>query len=99
MFRSLKENMHAVVDLSVILMIGIAFAGMMVLGYVLWVVVSELNDNISGSSLGSWVQRDANNTLVNVTTGFDSAVNLILVAVTIFILALAISALLLLRQR
>ena len=39
----------------------------------------------------------ANNTLSNITAGFDNAVSLLLVAITIFILAIAISSLLMLR--
>jgi hypothetical protein len=37
--------------------------------------------------------------MTNITTGFDNAIALILVAITIFILAIAISALLMLRGR
>lgn len=97
MFRSLKEDVRAVIDLGVVLMIGIAFAGMVVLGFVMYVVVAALDDNLPSDP--TWWGRDSNSTMLNITTGFDSAINLILVAITIFILALAISALLLLRRR
>ena len=86
--RSLFKNCHAVVDLGVVLMIVVAFASLMVISYIIYQITS---------SLGATGQ--AANTIANVTTGFDNAISLILVAITIFILALAISALLLLRGR
>ena len=88
--RSLKDNVHGMIDLGVILMIGIAFVGLMVVAYIIWTIDGQL-DVTAGSS--------ADQSLANVTTGFDSAVNLLLIAITIFILAIAISALLMLRGR
>jgi hypothetical protein len=86
--RSLKENIQAQVDLGVVLMIGIAFCGLMVIAYIIYSLKTQLNP--TGAAL---------NTITNITTGFDNAISLILVAITIFILAIAISALLLLRGR
>ena len=84
--RSLLNNVHGVVDLGVVLMIGIAFAALMVISYIIFTLVDKLN------ATGA-----AARTLANITTGFDDAIALILVAITVFILAIAISALLLLR--
>ena len=86
--RKLIESTHAVIDMSVVIMIGIAFAALMVVAYIIWTLKAQLNP--TGNSLRS---------ITNITTGFDSAVSLILVAITIFILAIAISALLMLRGR
>jgi len=86
MFR--KLDCRAVIDMGVVLMIGIAFASLMVIAYIIFALKDQLNP--TGSAL---------NTINNITTGFDDAVALILVAVTIFILAIAISALLMLRGR
>jgi hypothetical protein len=86
--RSLKNNIRAIINIELILMIGIAFAGMMVGAFIIWTLVDSLG-----------ATGDAALSIANITTGFDSTVNLLLVAITIFILALAISALLLLRQR
>ena len=69
-------------------MVGIAFAGLMVIAFILY----EVKDSLSATG-------DALNTVTNVTKGFDDAVALILIAITIFILAIAISALLMLRGR
>jgi large-conductance mechanosensitive channel len=97
MLRSLKDNITAMVDLGVVLMIGIAFAGLMVGAYIIWTLVNQLT---IGSAIGdATMQANATSSIANVTSGFDNAVNLILVAITIFILAIAISALLMLRGR
>ena len=88
--RNLKNNVKGVINLSIVLMIGIAFVGLSIGAF----IVYTLRD-----SLGVTDASDAGRTITNVSTGFDSTINLVLVAITIFILALAISALLLLRQR
>ena len=96
--RSLRENAHAMVDLSVVLMIGIAFVALMVVAYILFNLQSQLfGTAISGSTSASY--NESYRQSHNITEGFDDAVALILVAVTIFILAIAISALLILRGR
>ena len=86
--RSFKDNLQGVVDLSVVLMIGIAFVGLMVVAYIVWTIKDQLN-----------ATGEAATSIQNITTGFDDAVNLLLIAITIFILAIAISALLMLRGR
>ena len=89
--RSLRDNLYGVVDLSVVLMIGVAFAALMVIAYIIWTLKGQLTETTSSA------QQNAS--LTNITGGFDDAVNLLLVAITIFILAIAISALLMLRGR
>lgn len=86
--RSLLDSTRAAVDLGVVLMIGVVFAALMVIAYIIW----TLDDQLGATG-------DAANSIANVTGGFDDAVNLILVAITIFILAIAIAALLMLRGR
>ena len=95
--RSLKENICGVVDLSIILMIGIAFAGLAVGAYIVWVLFGQLWHTPTGADSAAY--NASYTQAVNITTGFDNAIALILVAVTVFILALAISALLMLRGR
>lgn len=87
--RSLKEQAEAMVDLSVVLMIGIAFVGLMVVAYIVWTIKDQLITTSTSS--------EVNSSIANITAGFDDSVNLLLIAVTIFILAIAISALLMLR--
>ena len=86
--RKFWQTKDAVVDLSVVIMIGIVFAALMVIAYINFTLEDQLG-----------ATGDAANTIANITTGFDSAINLILVAITIFILALAIAALLMLRGK
>jgi len=108
--RNLKNALSAVVDLNTVIMIGIAFAGMMVLGYIIWKIKDQLIPSgqyslaltdAGNTSRAAWNAswKDANSSMANITGGFDNAINLILVAITIFILAIAISALLMLRGR
>jgi len=85
------ENTHGVIDLGVVLMIGIAFASLMVIAFIIWTIKDQL--------ITTSTSAETNASIANVTTGFDNAVNLLLVAITIFILAIAISALLMLRGR
>ena len=96
--RSLKKDLVGYVDLGIVLMIGIAFAGMAVGAYIIY----KIKDSLLPSAPGVNTSAAYNRTYYqvgNITSGFDSALNLVLVAVTIFILAVAISALMLLRQR
>jgi len=89
--RSLKDNTFGVIDLGVVLMIGIAFAALMVIAYIIWTVKDQL--------VTTSTTAETNNSIANITGGFDDAVNLMLIAITIFILAIAIGALLMLRGR
>ena len=61
----------------------------MVVAYIIWTVNDTLTTTSSSAA--------QNASLLAITTGFDSAVGLLVVAITIFILALAIGALLMLR--
>ena len=94
--RSLRDDTKAVVDLGVVLMIGIAFAALTVMAFVIW----QLRDQLLPDTPSATTSAAYNSTFFsigNITSGFDDAVALILVAITIFILAIAISALLMLR--
>ena len=95
--RSLKDNLNGVVDLGVVLMIGVSFAALMVIAYIVWVLQDKIT--VTPSATTTTAQNETYVSIQNITTGFDSAISLILVAITIFILAIAISALLMLRVR
>ena len=103
--RSLKDDVSGVIDLGVVLMIGIAFAALIVFAYIIWTIRDQLilDAPIATSSAAYntsyFAQNASRSSLGNVTAGFDNAVNLLLVAITIFILAIAISALMMLRGR
>ena len=102
--KKLVSNVKGIVDLGVVLMIGIVFAGMMALAYLIFTVRDSLlatTPNPTATGAANNATRAHYNTtaasITNITGGFDDAWNLILVAITIFILAIAISALLMLR--
>ena len=105
--KNLKDNCHAVIDLSVVLMVGVAFAALMVVAYIIWTLRDQLiptrpaftNTNNASNLAWNTSNLDTSRSIANVTSGFDNAINLLLVAITIFILAIAIGALLMLRGR
>jgi len=88
MLNKLRQDIHGVVDLGIVLMIVMVFAALLVIGYIMYQLTVSLNPTGAAAA-----------TMKNISTGYDNAVKLILVAITIFILALAISALLILRGR
>ena len=104
MFDKLKQDLHGMVDLGIVITIGIVFAGMTVGAYILWTIYTQLlpSNPTGGTAPYTTTGKAARmfrNQSNNITIGFDNAIALILVAITIFILALALSALLMLRGR
>ena len=106
--RSLQESIHGMVDLGIVLTIGMAFAGLMVIAYIIFTVRDQLLPDgpwVDGAPFTTWTAaQNAShnatwNSVHNITTGWDNAVGLLLVGVTITILAIAIMALLMLRGR
>jgi len=104
--RSLKDDAHAMVDIGLVITIGVVFAGLMVLAYIVWTLIDSLqpegahqnNSYFRGlTETENASYNESWNSLANITSGFDSAVSLLLVANTISILAIAIMALLMLR--
>ena len=98
--RSLRDSVYAMIDLGIVLTIGIVFIGLMIVAYMVWELRDKIapTTNVTNDITGSTWQSQ-NGSVLNITAGFDSAINLILIAVTITILAIAISALLMLRGR
>ena len=74
-----------------ILTIGLVFAGLMILAYVIFTIEDSLVTPETSATV--------NASLANITGGFDDAVNLLIIAITIFILALMIAALYLIKQK
>ena len=104
--KKLLDDTKSMVDLGVVLMIGIAFAALVVIAYIIFTIRDQLlpqgswENNTYFQGLTNTENATYNATwgsVANVTGGFDNAVNLLLVAITIFILAIAIAALLMLR--
>jgi hypothetical protein len=86
--QKLIKAKQGFIDVSVVMTIVTAFIGLMVCSYIIYKVIAQLAP--TGNAL---------TTTNNISAGFDNAINLILVAITIWVLAIAISALLILRGR
>ena len=85
--KILKDK-GAMVDIGVALTIVMVFASLLVVGYVIYQLKVGLNPTGAAA-----------NSVNNISKGYDNAITLILVAVTVWILSLAIGALLMLRGR
>ena len=100
--RSLRDLTTAMVDIGIVLTIGIVFAAIMVIAFIIWTIFDQLLPSGVPTANTSYATDQYNSTyysIANVTNGFDDVVNLMLIAITVFILAIAISALLMLRGR
>jgi len=89
--RSIKDNLQGFVDVGTGIAIGVLFAGLMIVAYIIWTLKDELITSTSGS--------DMNSSIANITTGFDSTITLLLVVVVVWLLALAIMALLVIKKK
>ena len=52
--RTLRENLDSAVDLGVVLMIGVVFAALMVMAYIIWTVQEQLLPYAPGSTPATW---------------------------------------------
>lgn len=91
LLRPIRKDVKAVVNMMIVIEIGIVFAGLTVIAYIIWTMYDQLITPTTSASV--------NSSLGNITQGFDNTVALILVAIAIFVMALMISALLLLKRR
>lgn len=88
--RQFTDNLHGVVDITVAITIGIVFAALMVIAYIIWTLKGQLVTPASSAA--------QNKSIANITAGFDNAVKLLLIAITVAILAIALSYLMMLRS-
>ena len=79
--RSLLNNLKGMISLGSVIVIAVVFVVLMFMAYLIY----KLKDMLGATG-------DALNTVNNVTKGFDSAVNFLVIAVIILIVALAIGA-------
>ena len=89
-FQRFRKDESGFVDVGVGISIGILFAGLMVIAYIIWTLRGQLITTSSPSQL--------NNSIGNITGGFDNMIMLLLIVVTIWLLALAIMALLIIKK-
>jgi len=105
LFDRLIKDTKAFVDVGVGISIGILFAGLMVIAYIIWTLRDQLllADPGTGASAAQnasyWAQNSSRSSLGNITGGFDNTINLLLIVVVIWLLALAIMALLIIKKR
>jgi len=89
--RKLRDEIQGFVDVGVGISIGILFAGLMVIAYIIWTMRDQLITTSSSAAM--------NNSIGNITGGFDNTVTLLLIVVVIWLLALAIMALLIIKKK
>jgi len=89
--RDFRRDVHAALDLAIVISIGIVFAALMIITYIIFTLKSQL--------LSATNDAEAQSVIANITGNFNNTVSLLMIAITVFILALAISALLILAPR
>lgn len=89
--RSLKNSIDAFVDAGVGIAVGILIAALMVIAFIIWTLQSQLITTASPAAM--------NNSIANLTGIFDSAVVLIGIVITVWLLALAIISLIVLKKK
>jgi hypothetical protein len=99
-FRSLKDNLHGVIDITVAISIGVVFAALMVIAYIIWTLrttmVPALKSTDSVATNATW--NPVRNSMGNITGGFDQTIKIIVIAILVSVLAIALSYLMMLRH-
>jgi len=90
--RSLLKDTHGIIDITVAISVGIVFASLMVIAYIIWTLKAQLIKPVLGGTIAM------NNSIYNITQGFDQTVKIIIVAILVAVLAIALSYLMMLRQ-
>jgi uncharacterized membrane protein len=88
--RSLRDNLHGFIDITVAITIGIVFAALMVIAYIIWTLRGQLITTKSPTAL--------NQSIGNITAGFDQTIKIIIIAILVAVLAIALSYLMMLRH-
>lgn len=95
-WKEFKDDVQGFVDIGVGITIGVLFAGLMVIAYIIWTLRDQLLDNLYTPGVST---ARANSSINNITEGFNNAVNLLLIVVVVWLLALAILALLVIKRK
>lgn len=90
-FDKLKDDVRGFIDVGVGIGIGILIAGLMVIAYIIWSLRDQLITTDSSSAM--------NASIGNLTTLFDNAILLIGIVVVVWLLALAIISLIVLKKK
>lgn len=100
--RSLLRDVRGFVDVGIGISIGILFAGLMVIAYIIWTLREQLVPAApTAASPASYnlTYRYIVNSTGNITGGFDNTITLLLIVVVVWLLALAIMALLVIKKK
>lgn len=93
LLRSLRNDMRAFLDITIAIDVGIVFAALMVIAYIIWTLRSTLQSSATGD------QHEMNASILNITGGFDLVIKIIIVAIIVAVLAIALSYLMMLRHQ
>ena len=91
--RQLKDNTHGFLDITVAISVGIVFAALMVIAYIIWTMRGMLIRPGTGVTPAA-----LNSSLGNITSGFDQTIKIIIIAILVAVLAIALSYLMMLRS-
>jgi hypothetical protein len=91
--RSLIKDASGVFDITVAITVGIVFAALMIISYIIWTLRAQLIRPGAGVTPAS-----LNNSVGNITAGFDQTVKIIIIAILVAVLAIALSYLMMLRS-
>lgn len=92
--RELKNDTHGVLDITIAISVGIVFAALMVIAYIIWTMRAMLIRPGTGVT-----PANMNNSLNNITAGFDQTIKIIIIAILVAVLAIALSYLMMLRTQ
>lgn len=87
----LLKDVRGFVDVGTGIALGILFAALMVISYIIWTLQGQLITPASSAAM--------NSSIGNITSGFDQMILFLLIVVTIWLLALALMALVVLKKK
>lgn len=106
--KSLRQSVDAIVDIGTVLVIASIFIAMMLIAYVVFTLKSMLlptypaaaTSDAGNATNAAWntTWRETSQSMGNITSGFDQSINFLVIAIIIFIVAIAIGALLFIRS-
>jgi len=102
--RKLVEDAHGVIDITVAISVGVVFAALMVIAYIIWTLRTAITPAVPrvGTGVSSAAYNETyrliSNSLGNLTGGFDQTVKIIVIAILVSVLAIALSYLMMLRN-
>lgn len=91
MFRKFKDASEAFIDVGTAISITLVIVALMVTAYIIWTLSDKLITPATGVAL--------NNSIGNVTTLFDTSIGLFAIVILVWLLALALMALIVLKKK